>query len=73
MFNVIKQSWTSLSFSLFRNTKTFLIFEARFPAEELVVARVKYNTATGPLPAIRETASHKNIDYTDILQTELGR
>lgn len=36
----------------------------RFPAEELMVAGVKYYTATGPLSNTRETQSHKNIDYT---------
>ena len=38
----------------------------RFPAEELMVAGVKYYTATGPLSGIRETESHKNIDYTGV-------
>ncbi len=32
----------------------------RFPAEELLVAGTRYYTATGPLPATRETESHKN-------------
>jgi Xaa-Pro aminopeptidase len=38
----------------------------RFPAEELMVAGVKYYTATGPLPGTRETESHKNLDYTGV-------
>ena len=38
----------------------------RFPAEELVVAGVKYYTATGPLSNMRETQSHKNIDYRGV-------
>ena len=38
----------------------------RFPAEELMVAGVKYYTATGPLSNTRETQSHKNIDYTGV-------
>ncbi len=38
----------------------------RFPAEELMVAGVKYYTATGPLPNTRDTQSHKNIDYTGV-------
>jgi len=38
----------------------------RFPAEELMVAGVKYYTASGPLPGIRETQSHKNLDYTGV-------
>ncbi len=38
----------------------------RFPAEELMVAGVKYYTATGPLASIRETQSHKNLDYTGV-------
>jgi len=32
----------------------------RFPAEDLMVAGVRYYTATGPLPATRETQSHRN-------------
>ncbi len=32
----------------------------RFPAEELVVAGLRYHTATGPLPATREIQSHLN-------------
>ncbi len=32
----------------------------RFPAEELLVAGTRYYTATGPLPATRETESHRN-------------
>ncbi len=38
----------------------------RFPAEELMVAGVKYYTATGPLSNTRETQSHRNIDYTGV-------
>ena len=30
----------------------------RFPAEELMVAGLRYHTATGPLSATRETQSH---------------
>lgn len=37
----------------------------RFPAEELMVAGVKYYTATGPLSNTRETQSHKNLTYGD--------
>jgi Xaa-Pro aminopeptidase len=32
----------------------------RFPAEELIVAGHRYHTVGGPLPATRETESHKN-------------
>lgn len=32
----------------------------RFPAEELLVAGRRYFTATGPLPAVRDTESHYN-------------
>src|SRR5216684_2885096 len=32
----------------------------RFPAEELMIAGVRYYTATGPLPTTRETQSHLN-------------
>ena len=32
----------------------------KFPAEELIVAGVKYYAATGPLPATREAQSHRN-------------
>jgi Xaa-Pro aminopeptidase len=32
----------------------------RFPAEDLMVAGIKYYTATGPLPNTRETESNKN-------------
>ena len=35
----------------------------RFPAEELIVAGVRYYTATGPLSPTRETESHKNLEY----------
>jgi len=38
----------------------------RFPAEELMVAGVRYYTATGPLASTRETESHKNLDYTGV-------
>lgn len=38
---------------------------SRFPAEELLVAGVRYYTATGPLSPTRETESHKNIRYGD--------
>jgi Xaa-Pro aminopeptidase len=34
---------------------------SRFPAEELLVAGVRYYTATGPLPTTRETQSHRNL------------
>jgi Xaa-Pro aminopeptidase len=33
----------------------------RFPAEDLLVAGVRYYTTTGPLPTTRETQSHLNI------------
>src|SRR2546421_6377636 len=33
----------------------------RFPAEELLIAGVRYYTATGPLPTTRETQSHLNV------------
>lgn len=36
----------------------------RFPAEELMVAGVKYYVATGPLANTRDTESYKNIDYS---------
>ncbi len=35
----------------------------RFPAEELLIAGVRYYTATGPLAPTREIESHKNIEY----------
>jgi hypothetical protein len=38
----------------------------RFPAEELMVAGVKYYTATGPLSNTRDTESYKNIDYSKV-------
>lgn len=38
----------------------------RFPAEELMVAGVRYYTATGPLPLTRETESHKNNDRSRV-------
>ena len=38
---------------------------SRFPAEELMVAGVRYHTTTGPLPTTRETESHKNLKYGD--------
>lgn len=37
----------------------------RFPAEELMVAGVKYWVATGPLSNTRETESHRNNHYDD--------
>jgi Xaa-Pro aminopeptidase len=37
----------------------------RFPAEQLMVAGVKYWVATGPLSNTRETESHKNLRYGD--------
>jgi Xaa-Pro aminopeptidase len=37
----------------------------RFPAEDLMVAGIRYYTATGPLPTVRDTQSHRN--------TEAGR
>jgi len=33
----------------------------RFPAEELLVAGVRYYGATGPLPTTRDTQSHLNV------------
>jgi Xaa-Pro aminopeptidase len=35
----------------------------RFPAEELLVAGIRYYAATGPLTNTRESESHKNIHY----------
>ncbi|MBI1881951.1 MAG: aminopeptidase P family protein [Chloroflexi bacterium] len=35
----------------------------RFPAEELLIAGVRYYTATGPLAPTREIENHKNIEY----------
>jgi Xaa-Pro aminopeptidase len=35
----------------------------RFPAEELLIAGVRYYTATGPLAPTREIESHQNIRY----------
>jgi Xaa-Pro aminopeptidase len=35
----------------------------RFPAEELLIAGVRYYTATGPLALTREIENHKNIEY----------
>lgn len=35
----------------------------RFPAEELLIAGVRYYTATGPLSPTREIENHKNIQY----------
>ncbi len=32
----------------------------RFPADQLMVAGLRYHTATGPLPATREAQSHLN-------------
>ena len=37
----------------------------RFPAEQLMVAGHRYYTATGPLPAIRETQSNLNRDWAE--------
>lgn len=37
----------------------------RFPAEQLLIAGAHYYTATGPLPAIRETQSHLNLASTN--------
>jgi hypothetical protein len=47
-------------------TKTGCEVITRFPAEQLMVAGVKYHTATGPLSGTRETESHKNIDYRGV-------
>ena len=38
----------------------------RFPAEELVVAGLRYHTATGPLPSTRDSQSHKNRDGSGV-------
>ena len=38
---------------------------SRFPAEELMVAGMRYYAATGPLPLTRQTESHKNVDYSN--------
>ena len=38
----------------------------RFPAEELVVAGLRYHTATGPLPSLRDSQSHKNRDGSGV-------
>jgi Xaa-Pro aminopeptidase len=38
----------------------------RFPAEELMVAGQRYYTTGGWLPNVRDTQSHKNIDYTGV-------
>lgn len=35
----------------------------RFPAEELLIAGVRYYTSTGPLSPTREIENHKNIQY----------
>ncbi len=35
----------------------------RFPAEELLIAGVRYYTSTGPLAPTREIENHKNIQY----------
>jgi Xaa-Pro aminopeptidase len=35
----------------------------RFPAEELLIAGVRYYTATGPLAPTREIENHKNLEY----------
>ncbi|HLW02873.1 MAG TPA: Xaa-Pro peptidase family protein [Ktedonobacterales bacterium] len=41
----------------------------RFPAEELLVAGVRYYTVTGPLPTTREVQSHLNIASNGHLPT----
>ena len=38
----------------------------RFPAEELVVAGLRYHTVTGPLPSTRDSQSHKNRDGSGV-------
>ncbi|MCW5879032.1 MAG: aminopeptidase P family protein [Anaerolineales bacterium] len=38
----------------------------RFPAEELMVAGKRYFTTEGWLPTMRDTQSHRNIDYTGV-------
>jgi len=38
---------------------------SRFPAEELMVAGVRYYTTAGPLSTTRDTESHKNLAYGD--------
>lgn len=43
-------------------TKTGCEVLTRFPAEQLLVAGTRYHAATGPLPATRETESHRNRD-----------
>lgn len=47
-------------------TKTGVEVITRFPAEELMVAGHRYYTTGGWLPTVRETESHKNIDYTGV-------
>jgi hypothetical protein len=37
----------------------------RFPAEDLMVTAGRYQTATGPLPTLRETQSHLNRHAAD--------
>ena len=43
-------------------TKTGCEVITRFPAEKLLIAGVRYYTATGPLPTTRESQSHLNVD-----------
>ncbi len=43
-------------------TKTGCEVITRFPAEKLLIAGVRYYTATGPLPTIRESQSNLNAD-----------
>jgi Xaa-Pro aminopeptidase len=38
----------------------------RFPAEELLVAGVRYISTGGPLNGVRDTQSHKNLDYAGV-------
>ncbi|MBX3049113.1 MAG: aminopeptidase P family protein [Anaerolineales bacterium] len=38
----------------------------RFPAEELMVAGKRYFTTEGWLPTMRDTQSHRNIDYSGV-------
>jgi Xaa-Pro aminopeptidase len=45
----------------------------RFPAEELIVAGLRYHTATGPLPATRESQSHLNRRPTGVPAGIAGR
>jgi hypothetical protein len=49
----------------------------RFPAEELLVAGVRYYTASGPLPTTRETQSNLNVQadghQSESITTSKGR